>query len=85
MGGRGGEIGAVEALDRLVRAAEPSASRRDFPCPWIHLFGDCKKGSDGCMHCELASEGGKDSALPAGVIAQLKAKSTPEMRKLYQC
>eukprot|EP00965_Chrysotila_dentata_P047706 1582874-Pleurochrysis_carterae.AAC.1 len=80
VGGLGRGISAVEALDRLVGAAEPNPPKRDYPCPWVHLFGDRKKGTRGCRHCKRAAEGSQERAYPADVIAQLKAKSTPELR-----
>eukprot|EP00965_Chrysotila_dentata_P012410 408332-Pleurochrysis_carterae.AAC.1 len=66
-------MGAVEALDRLITAAEPNSQRRDFPCPFITLFGDCKKGAAGCENCEREASGARARPIPSGVMEQLRA------------
>eukprot|EP00965_Chrysotila_dentata_P145468 4805001-Pleurochrysis_carterae.AAC.1 len=70
VGRKGREPGAVEALDILAREADPEAVRTDFPCPWLTLFGACRKGPEGCRHCGREAQGGKERPWPAGVLEQ---------------
>eukprot|EP00965_Chrysotila_dentata_P034045 1133551-Pleurochrysis_carterae.AAC.1 len=73
-------VGAVEAMDRLLCAAKPDTEKCLFPCPWVYLFGDCRKGAaGGCMHCQRKERGVADCEVPAGVMERLRAASTPEM------
>eukprot|EP00965_Chrysotila_dentata_P076922 2539632-Pleurochrysis_carterae.AAC.1 len=66
VGGQGGGLRAVEALDRLLSAAEPNTPKRDFPCPWILLFGDCKKGAPDCNAANAAANAAANTTADTG-------------------
>eukprot|EP00965_Chrysotila_dentata_P177611 5867247-Pleurochrysis_carterae.AAC.1 len=66
-------------------AADATARRRDFPCPWLALFGSCSKRAAGkCGPCEREASGVAARPFPAGAIEQVKAQATPRLQELMQ-
>eukprot|EP00965_Chrysotila_dentata_P043285 1438769-Pleurochrysis_carterae.AAC.1 len=52
-------------------ATDATARKRDFPCPWLALFGECAKGATGkCGPCEREASGVAAKPFPQGAVAQ---------------
>eukprot|EP00965_Chrysotila_dentata_P133726 4423071-Pleurochrysis_carterae.AAC.1 len=86
------KVGA--AAGRLARWAHSSRwlwqltqlrVKRDFPCPWLALFGECAKGATGkCGPCEREASGVAAKPFPPGAIAQVKTRSAPWLQQLIK-
>eukprot|EP00965_Chrysotila_dentata_P011116 361254-Pleurochrysis_carterae.AAC.1 len=71
--------GAVDLLQRLALAKDPTVPRRAFPCAWMELFGECRKGAPACGPCACEAEGTKAHPWPPGVMAQVRKACAPAL------
>eukprot|EP00965_Chrysotila_dentata_P166820 5508592-Pleurochrysis_carterae.AAC.1 len=66
-------------------ATDATARKRDFPCPWLALFGECAKGAAGkCGPCEREASGVAAKPFPPGAVAQVKARAAPWLQQLIK-
>eukprot|EP00965_Chrysotila_dentata_P127254 4207948-Pleurochrysis_carterae.AAC.1 len=81
-GARDNKVGAVEALEYLALLSDPQADRHSFWCPWMTLFGACKRKASGeCQHC--AQEGSRGARQhPEGAVERVRGAASARLQEL---